>query len=311
MKIVFFGTPEYVLPIIESLHRKFSGKHGESPIVAVVTQKPRPTGRKQILTYSAVDTWAHRHNVPIFFDCRDLIKEEVKADLGVLAAYGEFIPDKVIKLFPHGILNIHPSLLPEYRGASPVQGSIVAGDKITGGTIIRLDSLLDHGPIISQFKEEIKDDDTTKTLRERLFIRSAKVLVELLKPYLAGKIKPKEQNHKKAIFTREFKKDFSFLPSKYLKSALEGIKIKEEMEIPFIKDHAAIPDAPFLNDFIRATCPWPNAWTIIKIAHQEKRLKILKAHLEKERLILDLVQLEGKGIVSWEEFKRGYPEVSF
>ena len=108
MKIVFFGTPDYVLPVLEALHKKFGGKHGESPIVAVVTQRPRPTGRKQLLTYSPVDTWAHKRDIPIYFNSLDLIKDNVQADLGVLAAYGEILSEEVISFFPHGILNIHP-----------------------------------------------------------------------------------------------------------------------------------------------------------------------------------------------------------
>lgn len=311
MKIVFFGTPEYVLPLLETLHKNFKGKRGESPIVAVVTQKPRPTGRKQILTFSPVDTWAHKKEIPIYFNCRDLIKDGIEADLGILAAYGEIIPDEVINLFPHGILNIHPSLLPNFRGASPVQSAIVSGEKTTGVTIIKLDALLDHGPIVAQFKEEIGDEDTLGSLREKLFLRSAEVLNELVKPYIAGKIKPREQDHSKAVLTRELKKEFTFLPPAFLQKALEGKGTKEQMEIPFIKGYAVIPNAAFIHDFVRATSPWPSVWTKVRVEGQEKRLKIIKTSLEEEKLILETVQLEGKNVVSWEELKRGYPEIKF
>src|SRR6185503_6043803 len=107
-----FGTPEYVLPVLTSLHKRFVTGPGKSPIVAVVTQSPKPTGRKQILTYTPIDKWAHEKKIPIYYKSSDLINNEVQADLGVLAAYGEIIPASVLQMFPHGIINIHPSLLP-------------------------------------------------------------------------------------------------------------------------------------------------------------------------------------------------------
>ncbi|KKT67322.1 MAG: methionyl-tRNA formyltransferase, methionyl-tRNA formyltransferase [Candidatus Curtissbacteria bacterium GW2011_GWC1_44_33] len=272
MKIVFFGTPDYVLPVLTSLHKKFVTGPGVSPIAAVVTQSPKPTGRKQILTYSPVDKWA------------ELIKNSVKADIGVLAAYGEIIPKNVIDTFPHGILVVHPSLLPKYRGASPIQGAIANGDKQVGVTIIKMDEKIDHGPIVSQFKEETKPDDTTETLRARLFERSKDVIAEMIEPYLQGKIKPKEQNHDEATYTKIITKQDGFIEAERFTS-----------------------EAAKAERFIRAMQPWPQAWTFIG----KKRLKILKAHLENGKLVLDEVQLEGKNPVSWKEFKMGYPKVAF
>ena len=282
MKIVFFGTPDYVLPVLTSLHKKFVTGPGVSPIAAVVTQSPKPTGRKQILTYSPVDRWAHEHKIDIFYQSSELIKNSVKADIGVLTAYGEIIPKTVIDTFPHGILVVHPSLLPKYRGASPIQGAIANGDKQVGVTIIKMDEKMDHGPIVSQFKEETRPDDTTDTLRARLFERSKDVIVEMIEPYLQGKIKPKEQNHDEATYTKIITKQNGFID-------LEKTNPEEA------------------ERFIRAMQPWPQAWTLIG----KKRLKVLKAHLENGKLVLDEVQLEGKNPVSWKEFKMGYPKVAF
>jgi len=275
MKIVFFGTPDYVLPVLTSLHKKFVTGPGISPIAAVVTQSPKPTGRKQILTYSPVDKWAHEHKIDIFYQSSELIKNSVKADIGVLAAYGEIIPKTVIDTFPHGILVVHPSLLPKYRGASPIQGAIANGDKQVGVTIIKMDEKMDHGPIVSQFKEETRPDDTTDTLRARLFERSKDVIVEMIEPYLQGKIKPKEQNHDEATYTKIITKQNGFID-------LEKTNPEEA------------------ERFIRAMQPWPQAWTLIG----KKRLKVLKAHLENGKLVLDEVQLEGKNPVSWKEFSK-------
>jgi methionyl-tRNA formyltransferase len=320
MKIVFFGTPYFVLPIIETIHKEHKEKSGSSPIVAVVTQKPKPAGRKKALTYSAVDKWAFERNgrvkstknkIPILFDPDDVIKENIEADLGILAAYGAFIPKKVINYFPKGILNVHPSLLPKYRGASPIQATLVMGDEITGVSTIKLDEKLDHGPIISQFKEKVSANDTTKSLTERLFLRAAEVVSVLIVPYIKGKITPREQDHPKASFTTLIKKEHGFIDPKFLKLALQGKESKDEWEIPFIKDTSMKANPESIERFIKAMQPWPIAWTKVKIDAEEKRLKILRAHLENEKLALDEVQLEGKNPVSWKQFAQAYPKLKF
>jgi methionyl-tRNA formyltransferase len=134
MKIIFFGTPDYVLPVLEILN-----KYHE--IVAVVTQSPKPVGREKTLTYSPVDAWAHKKKIQKQFDFISL----PEADLGVCAAFGMIIPKVVLNHFKFGILNVHPSLLPKYRGASPIQSAIVSLDQKTGVTIIKMDEKMDHG----------------------------------------------------------------------------------------------------------------------------------------------------------------------
>lgn len=318
MKIVFFGTPEYVIPVLDSLHKQFKSKSGESPIVAVVSQRPKPRGRKKILAYSPVDSWAHKKKIPVYYDSTDLIEKKVAANLGILAAYGAIISDKVIGYFPSGILNIHPSLLPKFRGASPVQATIAVGDKIIGATIIKLDKEVDHGPIISQFKEEMLPNDTTGSLRTRFFERAAEVLTTLIPAYLRGKIRPRKQEHPKATFTTLLKKEQGVIPPKYLNAALKGKSLKEKWAIPFIKDYSQTPNPESIERFIRAMQPWPIAWTYVRLitngqSSMAKRLKIIKAHLDiKDRsLVIDEVQLEGKNPVSWKQFIEGYPKAMF
>jgi methionyl-tRNA formyltransferase len=292
MKIVFFGTPEYVLPILDSIHKEFKTKEKNSPIVAVITQKPKPQGRKKKLSYSPVDKWAFEKKIPVFYDFSNL----PKADLGILAAYGKMVPKSVIESFSLGILNIHPSLLPKYRGASPIQAAIMAGDKQTGVTIIKLDEKMDHGPIVSQFIEKIQPEDTTETLRKRLFLHSAQFLIDLLPAYLSNKINLKNQNHKKATYTKLLTKKDGFIDPKDLKKAFKG------------------KGAKYLERFIRAMQPWPVAWTHLRLsttARQLKRLKILKAHVKDGKLILDKVQLEGKTEVAWKQFKEAYATAIF
>src|SRR5260221_10451844 len=207
MKFVFFGTPDYVLPVLDALHKTFKDRHGNSPIAAVVTQSPKPVGRTKKVEYSAVDTWAHKKNIPVYFDSKELIADGIEADMGIVASYGAMIPDEVLEYFPKGLLNIHPSDLPEFRGASPVPAMLVTGKDKAVVTIMEITHEMDQGAIVSKFTEEIEDDDTTASLLARLFERSAEVLMRLIPPYLEGKINPKPQDNKKAVYTKLIKKE--------------------------------------------------------------------------------------------------------
>ena len=144
-----------------------------------------------------------------------------------------------------------------------------------------MDEKVDHGPIISQFKEDIAPGDTTETLRKRLFERSADVLNELIEPYLRGKITPRAQNDDEASYTKIVKREDGFVDLK--------------------------KDAPLeIERKFRAYTPWPGIWTQV----DGKRLKILKVRLEEEKLILDEVQLEGKNPVTRKQFEDAYPQFS-
>ena len=316
MKVVFLGTPHYVLPVLESLHKK-----NDFAIVAVVTQNPKPVGRKKVVTHSPIDVWASKNKVQVFYNSQDFIKSGIKADVGILAALHERLPKKMLSFFPHGILNIHLSLLPKYRSSSCVQATIINGDKHAGATIIKLDEELDHGSIVSQFKEKILPTDTAGSLRKRLFKIQAKTLPAFLPDYLAGKIKLRKQNHSQATYANMIKKEDAFIPPKYLNTTLQGLPFKGgtpkgRWKIPFMKNYSLNPTPYSLERFIRAMQPWPVAWTHVQLSSKSekiKRLKILEAHLDinHQSLIIDSVQLEGKNPVSWKQFKKGYPEAKF
>lgn len=306
MRIIFFGTPEYVIPILEALHKHYDTPR-EKQLIAVVTQEPKAVGREKKVTRSAVDNWAYKHKLDIIFDLNDI----PGADLGVVAAYGRIIPKFVIDKFSKGILNIHPSLLPKYRGASPIQAALAAGDTTTGVTIIKMDHLMDHGAILSSFKEDISPSDTNESLRKRLFDRSAQFLIDLLPAFLDGKIKPKEQNHKLATYTKLISKQDGFIEPEIIAGAIEGKNLNLTMPISFIKDYKVPANAESVYNLYRATMPWPGIWTYIDLSGIKTRLKILKAHLEDKTLVLDEVQLEGKNPISWEQFREGYTEAKF
>lgn len=274
LKVIFFGTPDYVLPVLEDLYKHYK-------LVAVVTQPPKLAGRKQIKTFSAVDNWAHKRNIKVATDLGEKLPE---ANLGIVASYGKIIPERVIRHFPNGILNIHPSLLPKYRGASPIQFQIIDGQTQTGVTVIKMDKLMDHGPIVSQFAEQVNKTDTNETLRASLFEKSAQFLIDLIPNYISQKIRLKEQNHNDATFTK--------------------IISKEDGLVDLKKDKPEVVERKF-----RALKPWPGIWCYVQIERRKLRLKILDLHLEDGKLVLDKVQLEGKKAVSLEEFKRGYPQI--
>jgi methionyl-tRNA formyltransferase len=311
MKIVFFGTPEYCVPILNALDKAFSEKISKQAISAVVTQRPQPKGREKIITYSAVDKWAHKKKVEILYNPKEIIEKKIPATLGILVAYGAIIPPEVIAYFPGGILNIHPSLLPQLRGASPLQATIALGLKESGATVIKIDDKMDHGPIVTQFKEEVFPGDTSLDLGKRIFTKSIEVLIPAITPYLTGKIKPKVQDETLSSYTTLLTKECGYIPGNLITSAQLGNYQGLVWKIPFIKNHSEPLTPLVFYNFIRSVSPWPGMWTKVVIGKDTKRLKILEIHLDGEKLILDKVQLEGKNIVTWNEFVRGYPSFSF
>jgi len=206
-----------------------------------------------------------------------------KPEVAILANFGAILNEEILKIPKKGFLNIHPSLLPQYRGPSPVQTAILNNEQETGMTIFRMDNQVDHGPILAQSKEKIKISDTSESLYQRLFKIGTETLKSILPAYVEGRIELREQDHKKATFTKKF--------------------TKNDGQIDWQKDNT------YLDRFIRAMFPWPGAWTEVKINKQTKRLKILKAHLEGNKLIIDQVQLEGKNPVSFKQFQEGHPQV--
>ncbi len=252
-----FTSGKHTKPVIEGLK-----KATNIDLVNIVKKLPRKS-----------DSWRIHNKVDVF----------------IVADFGEIIPKEILAIPKNGSLCLHPSLLPKYRGASPVEFSIINGEKETGLTIFEMDEKVDHGPIISQFKEKIRDDDTTESLYERLFQAGAEVLITVLPAYLAGKIKPRAQDHSKATYTRRL--------------------TRRDGKIDWKKSDREI------ERFIRAMHPWPGTWTPLRSSgaseRQAKRLKILKAHLEKEKLTIDQVQLEGKEPISFKQFLAGHPTYRF
>lgn len=199
-----------------------------------------------------------------------------KADLGVVAAYGRILTKNELKTPKYGCINVHPSLLPKYRGPTPVQTAILNGDKETGVTIIKLDEEVDHGPILAQVKEPVFSTDTSESLYKRLFEKGAQLLPAVLKKYRNGRLMPKEQNHPKATYTKPLTRADGYID---------------------ISDTIS-PER--LERMIRAYHPWPGVYTKLKMKNE--KLKNIKFLPEQK------IQVEGKKPMSYKDFLNGYPE---
>ena len=317
LRIIFFGTPEFSATILKGLL-----KFHPSPyyIVAVVTQPDRPAGRRQIPTPSPVKLLAQKHKIKILTP-ETLDKNfqfsppagGFNFQLAILTAYAKIIPQKLLKLPKFGFLNIHPSLLPKYRGSSPVEFAILNGEKETGVTIIKMDEKIDHGPIISQAKLPIAKTDTKASLTKKLAQLAKQLLLTTLPHYL------NYQNYQNLFLQKHSYLFGDGRPQKGKAKFFLPPKAQDHKETTYTKiltrDHGKIDwskSPETIERMIRAFHPWPGTWTEIKLKVKSeklkvKRLKILSAHLEDGKLVLDRVQLEGKKAVSFEEFKKGYP----
>ncbi len=200
-RIVFMGTPSFAVPCLEALV-----KHYE--IAAVVTQPDRPARRGRRIVASAVKKAAVAHELRLM-QPESLRQEEAIAQIRklqpqviVVAAYGQILCPQVLSIAPSGVINVHPSLLPKYRGASPIAGALLAGEEETGVAIMLMDEGMDTGPILAQSRVKIGAEDTTGTLEERLAALGAELLLDTLPRWLDSTIEARAQDDSKATYTR-------------------------------------------------------------------------------------------------------------
>lgn len=205
-RLVFFGTPPFAAKLLAAM------VDAGFDVVAVVCGPDRPIGRGRQPARPAVAAEAERHGL-LTLQPESLKHGQVEpmlaalgASVAVLAAYGKMIPPSLLSLFAHGIVNVHPSLLPRHRGASPIQSAILSGDATTGVSLMLLDEQLDHGPIIAQEECPVGLDDTAPALGERLATLASKLLVDTLPRYLVGSAAPVPQNHDSATYCPKISK---------------------------------------------------------------------------------------------------------
>jgi methionyl-tRNA formyltransferase len=205
VRIVFFGTPEFAIPTLDAVAR-------EHDIVLVVAQPDKPSGRGMKMQAPAVAVRARDLGLPLLQPSRvrndDFLAEVAKVapDLGVVIAYGKILPGALLAIPKHGFLNVHASVLPQWRGAAPIQRAIEAGDRVTGATIMRVDEELDHGPMLSIVTTEIDPDERTPALSARLSPLGADALLAVLRDVERGTVVETEQDHARATLAPKIDK---------------------------------------------------------------------------------------------------------
>ncbi len=339
VRVIFFGSTEDSVRVIDAL-MAMQSSHIDLQIVAVMTHAPRPVGRKQTLTPSPVANWAVTHKLPVL--CPPTIHDKpwqfvsdadasnsvstFSPDLLISASFGVKLPSDMITHARFGALNIHPSLLPRWRGTDPTPWTILAGDAQTGVTVSKITDSFDAGDIIGQKKVPVTQSESPDELRARLFDIGTGLLIDLLPPYIEGSIDPVTQVTENATYARRLTRQDGYIPWDILSAILQGTISK--FQFPSSKQ---IPSSNYQNEatmivrHIQALSPWPGVWTEISVQLHRKqetgnnsgetennqnktarRLKILAAHVDGEKLVIDTVQLEGKNPVPFTQFKEAY-----
>ncbi len=310
-KIIFFGTQDFAATILQGLL--------DSDIVSVemvFTQPDRKTGRKQIIEESPVKKLAKKYNISVeqpeslknlqFLptanrDSRFTNGTISNIPLGIVAQYGLIIPKTIIDSFSKGMINVHGSLLPKYRGASPIQAALANGAKETGITIISMDEKMDHGPILSQATTVIDKNDTYTTLASKLAAEGLILLLNTLPEWLNGTLKAESQDESQATFTK--------------------LLTKEDGLVDFSKANEEI-----YNQW-RGLTPWPGIWTmwngkrlkLLKIKKSDKSLTARQVSVEEQRMFIGCgeksievleLQMEGKNPMDAKIFLSGYSSIN-
>lgn len=269
LNIIFAGTPEFAAVALQAL---LASQHR---VIAVYTQPDKPSGRGLKLTASPVKTLALQHALPVYqpttlkFETEQKILADLNADVMVVAAYGMLLPAVVLSIPRLGCINIHPSLLPRWRGAAPIQRTIDAGDHETGVTIMQMDAGLDTGDILTQQSFLLSQDETAQQLHDKLAILGAKQLIETLDLLEAGKINPQPQDNQHATYAHKISKE-------------EALIDWEQAALDIERD-------------IRAFNPWPVSHT----SWQGKNLRIWMAKAMQEVVNLaprTIVRASAEGI---------------
>jgi methionyl-tRNA formyltransferase len=314
------GTPDFAVPALEALVR------GREPgrvlpegyeIAAVITRPDKPSGRNKEIIPAPVKRTAQEHGLPVWQPGSFKKSEHQEAlatygaDLYIVAAFGQILPQAVLDLPRYGTLNIHASLLPEYRGSSPISEAILQGEEESGVTIMLLDAGIDTGPILHKRRLALAENETTASLTPRLAELGALALMEILPAWVSGQIVPQPQDESHATYTRMIK--------------------KEDGRIDWSRP------ADFLARAVRAYTPWPNASTTWRgkqlqileayalpsaqeaqpgqvlletlISDTGRPRKVLRIGTGQGSLLVEQLKMEGKKAMNADEFLRGYSQI--
>ncbi len=245
ISLTFFGTDQFAAEILQSLIA-----YEQFRVEAIVTQPDRPAGRQHTFAPAPVKELALTHNIPLFQPSSLKNPTELPtlpaSDIFIVFHYGLIIPASIINQPRFGTINVHPSLLPKYRGASPIRSALLNGEMETGITIMQMDEKMDHGPILSQQKIAIAADDTNETLSNKIAPLASRLLIETVTAWTEGKITPTPQLHEAATFCTTVTRDDGKIDWQH--------------------------SAQNIYNQYRGLTPWPGLWTL----WQGKRLKLLK-----------------------------------
>ena len=305
-KIVFMGTPYFAEIVLSALVEA-----GHS-VVAAYTQPDKPTGRDQEVAQCPVKVLAESHNIPVEQPSAlndDAIKtfRSYDADIVIVAAYGKILPESMLKIPEFGFVNIHASLLPRWRGASPIQNALLAGDMETGVTLMQIEKGTDTGPLLAARSLPILPEDNLDTLTAKLAREGASLLLETLPNIFKKTIEPKPQDHEQATVCQLIERE-------------DGKIFWNE-------------EAETIYNRYRALSPWPGIFSFWKRENSLLRIKFHRISIQKKNpetkyplgqvfeigehigvqtgngiVFLEEVQLEGKNRTSMREFLQGYPD---
>lgn len=261
MKVLFMGTPDFSVPTLEKL------VENEHELVGVVTQPDKPKGRGKSIICTPVKECALKHDIKVYqpekVKSEEFIQElkSIEFDVIVVVAFGQILPKEILDMPRYGCINVHSSLLPAYRGAAPIQWTIINGEKQTGVTTMYMDEGLDTGDMLLQVKTDIEDDETGGSLHDRLAVMGADLLIQTLKLALSGALTRTKQDDSESNYV--------------------GMIDKSMGNIDFDKD------AEEIERLIRGLNPWPSAYTKL----DGKTLKIWKAKVitSEDKILADYV----------------------
>jgi methionyl-tRNA formyltransferase len=282
-KFAFFGTPDIAVIVLEEL------KKADMMPSVIVTNPDAPQGRKMMLTPSPVKVWALREGVPVLCpqslrtdDTVETYLREHDIELAVVVAYGKVIPESLLSVPKYGLVNVHPSLLPRFRGASPIRSAILADERETGVSIMLLDSKVDHGPLLAQERADIPEDVWPMRGRELdtlLAKHGGELLVRTLPRYVSGELTPTPQEHDKATYCEKITKEMGEL------------------------DLHADPYTNLLK--IRAFDGWPGTFFFTEKGGKRIRVKVTDAEIAEDGSLRILrVIPEGRNEMDYEDFMR-------
>ena len=305
IRVIFLGTPEFSLQAFQALI-----DNPDFEIILAITQPDKKIGRHQTLTEPPVKILAKQNDIPVYQP--EKIRTEVEKikelapDLIVVAAYGQIIPQNILDIPKYGCVNIHGSLLPKYRGAACLQAPILHGDRISGVTIMKMEAGLDTGPILAQKKIKLTPLETVTSLHDSLAELGAKLLIPTLKKYIAGKIKPRPQNNRRASYVKIISKEDGLID--WRKSASEIERMVRALN-PWPGTYSKLNDGCLqiknVSFKILAVRPHPlkiNGYHIGELFVKDSALAV---QCGRNALVIIKLQMEGKKVMEVDDFLRG------